>query len=73
MTFLNVHDVSDVRRTEDHIIEHEGVRYVYHTWSDDWMLFDTHEQFKLWAENDVQNNNGGYADEVHNIEPEVDA
>lgn len=64
MTFLHVHDVSDVRRMEDVIIEHQGKRYIYHTWSDDWMLFDSREQFKLWAKTDVRDNNGGYADEV---------
>lgn len=55
-------------RTKDLIIEHEGMRYTYHTWSDDWVLFDSHEEFKAWAMADVRDNGGGYADEIHNIE-----
>lgn len=55
-------------RTKDLIIEHEGTRYIYHTWSNDWVIFDSHEQFKAWAKADVENNNGDYADEKEMIQ-----
>ena len=55
------------RRLKDFVIEHEGTRYIYHTWSYDWELFETHEKFKAWAMAVVQNNDGGYADKKEKV------
>ena len=58
---------SPAHRTKDLIIEHEGTRYTYSTWSDDWVLFDSYEEFKAWAMADVQDNDGGYADKKEKV------